>query len=73
MNYNGISFNHLFWVGKTLQEFVKHESHHGLTINQLEEAFYIINPKKDDDTETIKQSEGSKARGNNKPVSVKDK
>lgn len=44
MTYNGVTFNHLFWVGKSLRDFVKHESHHGLTIEQLEEVFFIINP-----------------------------
>ena len=44
MTFNGVTFNHLYWVGKSLQEFIKHESHHGLTMQQLEEAFYLINP-----------------------------
>lgn len=45
MTFHGVTFNHLYWTGKTLQDFIKHEGHHGLTINQLEEVFFIINPR----------------------------
>lgn len=44
MTFEGVTFNHLYWVGKTLQSFIKHEGHHGLTMQQLEEAFFIMNP-----------------------------
>ena len=46
MKYNGISFNADFYHGKTLDDFIANEGHHGLPQKQLREAFYLINPKK---------------------------
>jgi hypothetical protein len=71
MTFNGVTFNHLYWVGKTLQEFLKHEGHHGLPINQLEEAFYIINPGAKakvhgNDNQVIGKGKDSKAGSSNK-------
>lgn len=62
MNFNGVNFNADFWVGKSLAAFKKHEAHHGLIEDQLEEAFFIINP-------------GAKAKvnANDKPGSAKSK
>jgi hypothetical protein len=77
MTFNGVTFNHLYWVGKTLQAFVKHEGHHGLTINQLEEAFYIMNPGAKatihgNDKPVIEKGKGGKAGSDNKPGNIKD-
>ncbi len=46
MNFNGVNFNEKFWADKTEAEFVKHEAHHGLTAEQLKEAFALMQPKK---------------------------
>lgn len=45
MNYNGISFNENWAKTKTVEEFIAHESHHGLTDKQLKEAYYLMCPK----------------------------
>lgn len=46
MKYNNVSFNEEFWKGKKKEEFIAHESHHGLSEKQLSEAFDLINPPK---------------------------
>ena len=46
MTFNRISFNEKFWADKTESEFVKHEAHHGLTDEQLKEAFALMQPAK---------------------------
>lgn len=62
MNINGVNFNVDFWTGKTLAAFKKQEGHHGFSDDQLEEAFFLINP-------------GAKAtvNGNDKPGPAKGK
>ncbi len=46
MTFENVTFNLEFWKGKSEAEFLKHESHHGLSKEQLIEAFKIINPLK---------------------------
>lgn len=41
VTYNGISFNADWAATKTEKEFVKHESHHDLTADQLKEAYSL--------------------------------
>ena len=36
--YQNIWFNYKLAAGKTLQEFIKHEKHHGLTEEQYKEV-----------------------------------
>lgn len=45
MNYNGVSFNENWAKTKTVEEFIAHEGHHGLTDKQLKEAYYLMCPK----------------------------
>ena len=45
MNYNGINFNQAHWQTKTEAEFIAHESHWGLSVKQLKEAFALMVPK----------------------------
>jgi hypothetical protein len=44
MKIDNIDFNESFWKGKSKAEFIAHESHHGLSEKQLEEAFDLLNP-----------------------------
>ena len=46
MTFENVTFNVNFWKGKSETEFLKHEAHHGLTKEQLKEAYQIINPLK---------------------------
>jgi len=39
MLYNDIHFNHEFYKGKKYEDFVKNEKHHGLSAEQMKEAF----------------------------------
>ena len=80
MTYNDVTFNHLYWTGKTLREFIAHEGHHGLTINQLEEAFFIINPgarvklpDNGNDKPVTSKGKSDKTGSDNKPVNIEDK
>jgi hypothetical protein len=45
MIYNKINFNERFWDGKPVNEFINHESHHGLTEKQLKEAHALMQTK----------------------------
>lgn len=45
MTFEGITFNEDFWKTKTEAQFIAHEGHHGLSIEQLQEAFSLIVPK----------------------------
>lgn len=45
MNYNGINFYNENLKDKTEKEFIEHESHHGLTKEQLKEAYALMKPK----------------------------
>lgn len=45
MKIDNVDFNEKFWKGKSKDEFIAHESHHGLSEKQLEEAFDLLNPK----------------------------
>lgn len=45
MTYNNISFNAEWVKTKTLEEFITHEQHHGLTDKQLTEVYNLCNPK----------------------------
>lgn len=47
MNYNGINFNEAFYNGKKFEVFVKNEKHHGLTDEQMKEAFELMQTKKE--------------------------
>jgi len=46
MIYNGIWFNAEWAKTKTEAEFVKHEGHHGLTVEQLKEVYAMLVPAK---------------------------
>lgn len=46
MKYNGVDFNESFWKDQTEEQFIAHESHHGLSLKQLKEAFALMNPVK---------------------------
>lgn len=45
MNYNGINFYSENLKDKTEKEFIEHEGHHGLTKEQLKEAYALMKPK----------------------------
>jgi hypothetical protein len=49
MKYEGIDFNSKWAASKTVEEFIEHEKHHGLSNAQLKEAHaYCVkeqNPK----------------------------
>ena len=45
MKFQGISFTEAHWKTKTEAEFIAHESHHGLTVDQLKEAYSLMIPK----------------------------
>jgi membrane-bound lytic murein transglycosylase B len=45
MLFENVNFNESFWKTKTLEEFIEHESHHGLSEDQLREAFAQIKPE----------------------------
>ena len=45
MNVN--NFNIEFWTGKTFEEFFSHESHNGLSKDELMAIFLYINPPKE--------------------------
>ena len=45
MKFEHVDFNDNFWKGKSKASFIAHESHHGLSEKQLEEAFNLLNPK----------------------------
>jgi hypothetical protein len=46
MTYNRVSFNEA-WARTVSEEvFVAHEAHHGLSDQQLREAYRLMNPKK---------------------------
>lgn len=42
MTFENVTFNAEYWRDKKEHDFVKHESHHGLSVEQLKEAFKII-------------------------------
>jgi hypothetical protein len=46
MKISNVDFNEHFWANKSLAEFIEGESHHELNKMQMEEAYYLINPKK---------------------------
>lgn len=54
MVYNGINFTEAYWKNKTLHDFLKHEKHHGLTEEQLKEAFELM-VKPSEKKETAKE------------------
>lgn len=45
MVFENIAFNESYWKTKSEAEFIAGESHHGLTKEQLKEAYAIMNPK----------------------------
>ena len=47
MNYEGVNFVEDSCKGKTEAEFIAHESHHGLSVAQLKEAYALMNPVKE--------------------------
>lgn len=57
---NKVWFNDVHWKGKKLSEFLEHEKHTGLSVEQLTEAFGAMNPpaqakpKANDDTRPAK-------------------
>lgn len=55
MVFNGINFNTEYWKTKTEAEFIKHESHNGLSETQLKEAYKLMVPevKKVDKKDTV--------------------
>lgn len=44
MRFEHVNFNEDYWKGKSEDAFLKGESHHGLSKDQLKEVFAIINP-----------------------------
>jgi len=42
MTFERVTFNAAYWKDKKEHEFIKHESHHGLSVEQLKEAFAVI-------------------------------
>lgn len=46
MKFEHVNFNEKHWKGKSLGEFMKHESHHGLGDKKMKEAFGLINPER---------------------------
>lgn len=42
MTFENVTFNAEYWRDKKEHDFIKHESHHGLSVEQLKEAFSII-------------------------------
>lgn len=54
MKISNVDFNDQFWLNKTLAQFIQGEKHHGLTEKQLEEAYYLINPLKNQPVNTGK-------------------
>lgn len=42
MTFERVSFVSTSWKGKTLKDFLGHEKHHGLTEDQLKEAWKLI-------------------------------
>lgn len=55
MKFEHVNFNEVFWKGKSKEEFVAHEGHHGLTQQQLEEAFLLMNPQTKEEVEEFKE------------------
>jgi hypothetical protein len=55
MVYEHVSFNEAFWKRKTEVEFLKHEAHHGLTEEQLKEAFALMNEKPAEEKKAAKK------------------
>lgn len=47
MKFQHVDFNENHWKGKSKQEFLASESHHGLSEQQLEEAYFLINPNEE--------------------------
>lgn len=45
MNYEGISFNSEWVASKKVGEFIKHESHHGLSADQLKDIHALCKAK----------------------------
>lgn len=54
MNFNGVNFNKEWAKTKTEAEFVAHESHHGLSEEQLKEAYGLMLPKEKTSLVSIK-------------------
>lgn len=45
MKIEHVTFNDEFWLNKTEDEFIAHESHHGLSKAKLKEVFELMHPK----------------------------
>lgn len=45
MKIENVNFNEDFWRDKTEDEFIAHESHHGLSKAKLKEVFELMHPK----------------------------
>lgn len=45
MVFNEISFNQDYWKTKTETEFIEQEKHHGLSVEQMKEAFALMGGK----------------------------
>ena len=45
MVFNEISFNQDYWKTKTEAEFIEQEKHHGLSVEQMKEAFALMGGK----------------------------
>lgn len=41
MKIAGVDFNEDWVAKKSLEEFIKHESHHGLSVDQLKEVYAL--------------------------------
>lgn len=59
MIYEGISFNDEWAASKKLEDFIKHELHHGLSRDQLKELHTICKAK---------HSRNSNSSGGSKPI-----
>lgn len=45
MKIEHVNFNEDYWRDKTEDEFIAHESHHGLSKQKLKEVFALMRPK----------------------------
>lgn len=57
MTYEGVNFNSAWVSGLTFEEFKKHEAHHGLSNDQLKEAYALAKKEQADLKKTAKELE----------------
>lgn len=66
MLFEEVNFNASHFKGWTEAEFVKHESHHGLSKEQLKEAFALIPQAVKEERKAEKEAETEEAAGHKK-------